>query len=153
MAVAGLVMLREGLEAALIMGIILAYLAKTGNRDKFGVVWMGSGLAVLMSVIVGTGIFVTAGEFTGRAKQLFEGTAMFTAAGVLTYMIFWMRRQSINIRAHLHARVNTALQAGSLGALAFLAFVAVGRGGVGSARFLFPAGRAATRLSVTPGGV
>ena len=153
MAVSGLVMLREGLEAALIIGIILAYLAKTGNRDKFGVVWMGSGLAVLMSVIVGTGIFVTAGEFTGRAEQLFEGTAMFTAASVLTYMIFWMRKQSINIRTHLQARVNTALQTGSLGALAFLAFVAVGREGVETALFLFAAAKAATPVTATVGGL
>ena|SRR5712691_944714 len=153
MAVSGLVMLREGLEAALIIGIILAYLAKTGNGDKSGVVWMGSGLAVLMSVIVGTGIFVTAGEFTGRAEQLFEGTAMFTAAGVLTYMIFWMRKQSINIRAHLQARVNTALQTGSLGALVVLAFVAVGREGVETALFLFAAAKAATPVTATVGGL
>ncbi|OLE14039.1 MAG: hypothetical protein AUG93_00210 [Armatimonadetes bacterium 13_1_20CM_4_65_7] len=153
MAVSGLVMLREGLEAALIIGIILAYLAKTGNRDKFGVVWMGSGLAVLMSVIVGTGIFVTAGEFTGRAKQLFEGTAMFSAAGVLTYMIFWMRKQSINIRTHLQARVNTALQTGSLGALVVLVFVAVGREGVETALFLFAAAKAATPVTATVGGL
>jgi len=153
MAVSGLVMLREGLEAALIIGIILAYLAKTGNGDKFGVVWMGSGLAVLMSVIVGTGIFVTAGEFTGRAKQLFEGTAMFSAAGVLTYMIFWMRKQSINIRTHLQARVNTALQTGSLGALVVLVFVAVGREGVETALFLFAAAKAATPVTATVGGL
>lgn len=153
MAASGLIMLREGLEAALIVGIILAYLAKTGNRSKFPVVWLGTGLAILMSVVVGAGIFVTAGEFKGRGQQLFEGTAMFTAAGVLTYMIFWMRKQSINIRAHLHARVNTALQAGSLGALAFLAFVAVGREGVETALFLFAAARAATALTATAGGL
>ncbi len=153
MAASALITLREGLEAALIVGIILAYLVRTGHREKFPVVWLGTGLAILMSVIVGAGIFVTAGEFTGRGEQLFEGTAMFTAAGVLTYMIFWMRRQSINIRAHLHTRVNTALQTGSLGALAFLAFVAVGREGVETALFLFAAVRAATTLTVTAGGL
>src|SRR2546427_5636369 len=101
MAVLGLVMLREGLEAALIIGIILAYLAKTGNRVKFGVVGMGIGLAVLMSVIVGTGIFVTAGEITGRAKQLLVGTAMISAAGALTYTIFPMRNTSTTTPTHL----------------------------------------------------
>src|SRR3989449_9845382 len=106
-----------------------------------------------MSVIVGAGIFVTAGEFTGRGEQLFEGTAMFTAAGVLTYMIFWMRKQSINIRAHLQARVNTVLQTGSLGALAFLAFVAVGREGVETALFLFAAAKAATPVTAAVGGL
>src|SRR2546427_10159959 len=100
MAVSGLVMLREGLEAALIIGIILAYLAQTGNGDKFGVVWMGSGVAVLMSAIVGTGMFVTAGEFTGRAKQLFEGTAIFSEGGGLTYMTFCRRKEAITILTH-----------------------------------------------------
>src|SRR5256886_16267247 len=114
MAASALITLREGLEAALIVGIILAYLARTGHRGKFAVAWVGTGLAILMSAIVGAGIFVTAGEFTGRGEQLFEGTAMFTAAGVLTYMIFGMRRQSITIPAHLHARRTTALQAGPL---------------------------------------
>ena len=66
MAASALITLREGLEAALIVGIILAYLVRTGHREKFPVVWLGTGLAILMSVIVGAGIFVTAGEFTGR---------------------------------------------------------------------------------------
>lgn len=153
MAASLLITLREGLEAALIVGIILAYLAKTGNRSKFGVVWLGTWLAVLMSLVVGAGIFLTAGELEGRAEQLFEGTAMFTAAGVLTYMIFWMRKQAINIRAHLQAQVSTALQTGSLGALAFLAFVAVGREGIETALFLFAAAKAATPVATIAGGL
>ncbi len=153
MAASALITLREGLEAALIIGIILAYLAKTGNQGKFGVVWLGTGLAVLMSLAVGAGIFLTAGELEGRAEQLFEGTAMLTAAGVLTYMIFWMRRQAINIKAHLHTQVGTALQTGSLGALAFLAFIAVGREGIETALFMFAATRAATPVTATAGGL
>lgn len=153
MAASVLITLREGLEAALIVGIILAYLAKTGNRDKFGIVWLGTGLAVVMSLIVGAGIFLSAGELKGRAEAMFEGTAMLTAAGVLTYMIFWMRRQAINIRAHLQAQVSTALETGSLGALAFLAFVAVGREGVETALFMFAAARTATPMTATAGGL
>jgi len=153
MAASVLITLREGLEAALIVGIILAYLAKTGNRDKFGIVWLGTGLAVVMSLIVGAGIFLSAGELKGRAEAMFEGTAMLTAAGVLTYMIFWMRRQAINIRAHLQAQVSTALQTGSLGALAFLAFVAVGREGIETALFMFAAVRTATPMTATTGGL
>jgi len=153
MAASVLITLREGLEAALIVGIILAYLAKTGNRDKFGIVWLGTGLAIVMSLIVGAGIFLSAGELKGRAEAMFEGTAMLTAAGVLTYMIFWMRRQAINIRVHLQAQVNTALQTGSLGALAVLAFVAVGREGVETALFMFAAARTATPTTATVGGL
>lgn len=153
MAASLLITLREGLEAALIVGIILAYLAKTGNRDKSGPVWAGTLLAVLLSVLVGAIIFLTAGEFEGRAEELFEGTAMFTAAGVLTYMIFWMRKQSINIRAHLQAQVNTALASGSRAALAVLAFVAVGREGIETALFMFAATKAASPSAATAGGL
>jgi len=107
----------------------------------------------VMSLIVGAGIFLSAGELRGMAEAMFEGTAMLTAAGVLTYMIFWMRRQAINIRAHLQAQVSTALQSGSLGALALLAFVAVGREGVETALFMFAAARTATPMTATAGGL
>jgi high-affinity iron transporter len=152
MGAALLVTLREGLEAALIVGIILAYLARTGHRAKFGLVWAGTGMAVASSLLVGAAIFLTAGELQGRAEQLFEGTAMFTASGVLTYMIFWMRRQAINIRAHLQAQVSTALARGSAAALVLLAFVAVGREGIETALFLFAAARAATAPQTLAGG-
>lgn len=153
MAGSFLIMLREGLEAALIVGIILAYLARTGNRGKARVVWFGVGLSVLMSVLVGAAIFVTAGGLEGRPEEIFEGLAMLTAAGVLTYMIFWMRRQAINLRAHLQQQVSTALESGSLAALGFLAFVAVGREGIETALFMFAATKAATPAATTMGGV
>ncbi len=153
MAPSFLITLREGLEAALIVGIVLAYLARTGNRDKAGVVWWGTALSVAASVVAGAAIFLTAGGIEGRAEELFEGTAMLVAAAVLTTMIFWMRRQAINIRAHLHAQVQTALETGSLVALGTLAFVAVGREGVETALFMFAAVRAATPLAATAGGL
>jgi len=148
-----LITLREGLEAALIVGIILAYLARTGNRDKSGAVWFGTAVSVLLSLLVGAGIFLTAGGIEGRAEEIFEGSAMFAAAGVLTYMIFWMRRQAINIRAHLQAQVQTALETGSVWALGLLAFVAVGREGVETALFMFATTKTATPLAATVGGL
>jgi high-affinity iron transporter len=148
-----LITLREGLEAALIVGIILAYLAKTGNRAKSGAVWLGTGGSVVLSLLAGAAIFVTAGGIEGRAEEIFEGGAMFTAAAVLTYMIFWMRRQAINIRAHLQAQVQTALESGSLWALGLLAFVAVGREGVETALFLFAATKTTTPFSAAAGGL
>lgn len=153
MAGSFLITLREGLEAALIVGIILAYLAKTGNRGKFGVIWIGVGLSVLMSVLVGAAIFLTAGGLEGRSEELFEGVAMFTAAGVLTYMIFWMRRQAINIRAHLQHQLSTVLESGSPAALGLLAFVAVGREGIETALFMFAAAKAATPAAAMTGGL
>ena len=153
MAASLLITLREGLEAALIIGIILAYLSKTGNRERGAAVWAGTLGAVVLSVLVGGAIFLTAGEFEGRAEQLFEGTAMFTAVGVLTYMIFWMRRQAINIRAHLVAQVSSALEMGGAFALGFLAFVAVGREGIETALFMFAATKTASPLAAMTGGL
>lgn len=153
MAGSFLITLREGLEAALIVGIILAYLAKTGNRGKSGAIWMGTLGAVAVSVLAGGIIFFTAGTIEGRPEEIFEGTAMFTAVAVLTYMIFWMRRQAINIRTHLHAQVNTALESGSRVALGLLAFVAVGREGIETALFMFAAAKTASPFAATVGGL
>src|SRR5512140_2571971 len=98
-----LITLREGLEAALIIGIILAYLARTGNRNGFKPVWFGTGAAVLVSLIAGVAIYLIAGEFSGRAEQIFEGSAMLLAVAVLTWMVFWMRKQAVNIKGELQA--------------------------------------------------
>ncbi|MFH1015959.1 MAG: iron uptake transporter permease EfeU [Chloroflexota bacterium] len=134
-----LITLREGLEAALVIGIILAYLAKTDNRPGFKYVWTGTGLAILASLVAGALIYVLAGEFTGRAEEIFEGSAMFLAAGVLTWMIFWMRQQAINIKAHLHAQIQSVLTSGSTLGLILLAFVVVVREGIETVLFLFAA--------------
>ena len=132
-----LITLREGLEAALIIGIILAYLARSDNRQAFKQVWLGTGLAVVASLIAGAVIFVVAGEFSGRAEEIFEGIAMFLAAGVLTWMIFWMRKQAVGIRGHLQGQVQSALAAGSSFGLLALTFIVVVREGVETALFLF----------------
>lgn len=132
-----LITLREGLEAALIISIILAYLTRSDKRSAFKQVWLGTGLAVAVSLIAGAIIFVVAGEFTGRAEEIFEGIAMVLAAGVLTWMIFWMRKQAVGIRGHLQSQVQSALAGGSSFALLALTFVVVVREGVETALFLF----------------
>ncbi len=136
-----LITLREGLEAALIIGIILAYLAKTDNRQGFKPVWLGVALGVLGSLVAGAIIYVSAGELSGRAEEIFEGIAMFLAVGVLTWMIFWMRRQAINIRANLQQEIQTVLTTGSSMGLVLLAFLAVVREGIETVLFLFAASR------------
>jgi high-affinity iron transporter len=128
--------LREGVEAALIVSIILAYLAKTGNQRHFGKIWLGAGLAVALSVVVGVVLFVTIGGFEEPAEQIFEGFAMITAAAVVTWMLFWMRRTSANIKGTLHAGVDRALVEGGIFGLAILAFTAVIREGIETALFL-----------------
>ena len=141
-----LITLREGLEAALIIGIILAYLSRTDNRQGFKPVWVGISLAVVTSLIGGATIFLLVGEFSGQAEEIFEGIAMFVAAGILTWMIFWMRKQAINIKAHLHAQIQSVLTSGSSLGLVMLAFVVVVREGIETALFLF----AATRVAESP---
>jgi high-affinity iron transporter len=128
--------LREGVEAALIVSIILAYLAKTGNQRHFGKIWLGAGAAIAISVVIGLVLFITIGGFEAPAEQIFEGFAMITAAGVVTWMLFWMRRTSANIKGELHAGVDRALMAGGIFGLAILAFTAVIREGIETALFL-----------------
>ena len=132
-----LVTLREGLEAALIVGIVLAYLAKTGNRDRFAAIWAGVAAALAISAITGAALFFTVGELEGRAEELFEGIAMLAAVCVLTWMIFWMRRQAVAIRGELEAKVAAAVATGSALALASVVFFAVLRVGWERALFLF----------------
>jgi high-affinity iron transporter len=148
-----LIALREGLEMSLIVGIILAFLARTGKRREFGAIWTGVAGAVALSLLAGGVILVTAGEFRGRAEQLFEGMAMITAVGVLTYMVFWMRRQAATIRSELHSRLGDALRTGSSGALVALTVVSVGREGIETALFLFATVRASSPTLALSGAI
>jgi high-affinity iron transporter len=132
--------LREGIEAALIVSIVLAYLKQLGATDRSRLVWWGTGLAVVLSAAVGTAIFVAGAEFEGTAEQVFEGLVTLAAVGVLTWMIFWMRRQGARIKSELQEKVDTALVAGGF-ALAGLAFFAVLREGIETALFLFAAAK------------
>jgi len=128
--------LREGVEAALIVSIILAYLAKTGNQRHFSRIWLGAGAAITLSIVVGVILFVTIGGFEEPAEQIFEGFAMLIAAAVVTWMLFWMRRTAANIKGELHAGVDRALMEGGIFGLAILAFTAVIREGIETALFL-----------------
>src|SRR3954471_11272916 len=86
--------LREGVEAALIVSIVITYLVRTGRGAQASKVWIGTGLAVILSVIVGVLIFSWVGAFNEPYEQIFEGTTLLIAAGVVTWMLFWMRRQA-----------------------------------------------------------
>ena len=146
-----IIALREGIEAALIVSIVLAYLKQLGASDRARLVWWGTALAVALSAAVGTGIFIAGAEFEGAAEEIFEGLVTLAAVGVLTWMIFWMRRQGARIKSELQEKVDTALVAGGL-ALAGLAFFAVLREGIETALFLFAAakGTAVEGTAVSP---
>lgn len=135
--------LREGVEAALIIAIVLAYLNKTGNRRYFGRIWLGAGLAIALSAVAGIGLFVTVGGFEEPYEQLFEGATMLLAAGVVTWMLFWMRRQAASVGGELRASVDRALTEGGAWALSFLAFTAVIREGLETSLFLVGQAQAA----------
>jgi high-affinity iron transporter len=128
--------LREGVEAALILAIICAYLAKTGNRQYFARIFAGAGLAVVFSAVIGVAIFVTVGSFQEPYEQLFEAITLIVAASVVTWMLFWMRRQAASVKGELQAAVDRALDNGGANAMAVLAFVAVIREGVETSLFL-----------------
>jgi high-affinity iron transporter len=128
--------LREGVEAALIVAIICAYLAKTGNRQHFPTVFAGAGLAIALSVVLGVILFVTVGGLEEPYEQIFEAITLFAAAAVVTWMLFWMRRQARFVKGELQAAVDRALDQGSVTALAVLAFVAVIREGLETSLFL-----------------
>src|SRR3954452_10056631 len=131
------IVLREGFEAALLVGLILGVLSKTGNREHMRAVWLGVAAAIVSSVIVGAILFAAVGELDGNAEALYEGTAMLLAACVVTWMVFWMRKQARTLGGHLRSQVSSALVAGGGFALASVAFVGVAREGLESALFLF----------------
>lgn len=149
MGAAFVIALREGIEAALIVSIILAYLRQLQRTDRARLVWAGAFGAVVLSVIAGAAIFLAGTEFEGTSEQVFEGLVTLTAVGVLTWMIFWMRRQGGRIKGELQQKVDSALVAGGW-ALAALAFFAVLREGIETALFLFAAAKG---TAVDAGGV
>lgn len=132
-----LITLREGLEIALVLAIIVAYLHKTGRGDRIGSVWLGSGVAAIVCVITGFVFYQVVGEFEGKWEQFIEGTLAFAAAGVLTWMIFWMRGNARGIATELHGKIDAAIDKPFT--LAVVAFVAVAREGFETVLFLLGA--------------
>jgi len=152
MVAAGVLAFREGLEAALILGIVLGVLRRIGRVDQSRLVWMGAGLAGLASLAGGMGLLALGVAFEGQAEEIFEGTAMLLAAGVLTWMIFWMGRQGRTVQAELERDVHHATLTGGGWALFSLAFLAVLREGIELALFLTAAAFTASTGATLVGG-
>lgn len=136
MLAALLITLREGLEAALIVGIVIGYLKKTGYLDRQRYAWLGVLVALVGSVGLAFGLQRLGVELEGQVEQIFEGTTMFLAVIVLTWMIFWMRYQARFLKAGLERDVRQATLSGQNWGLFGLTFVAVFREGVETALFL-----------------
>lgn len=131
-----LLSLREGLEAALIIGVLLGTINKLDRHDYRVSIWFGTGLAVFLSIIIGFGIHFLGATFEGRAEEIFEGIAMILAAAILTWVIIWMQSQSRAVNVKLETGVKRAIINDSKIALFTLAFLAVIREGVELALFL-----------------
>ncbi len=131
-----LIAFREGLEAALIIGILIGYLVWIGRQDRVPLAALGAVSAILLSAAIAFAMNLVGATLHAPYEQLFEGTTMLLAVGILTWMIFWMRYQSRFIKRDLEAQLRTILSSGASFSLFALAFVAVLREGVETALFL-----------------
>jgi high-affinity iron transporter len=141
MEAALLIMLREGFEAALVVAIVFAYLRRIGRLDLARSVWQGVALATAAAFAIGIAVRITAGSLEGDARLRAFAAISALAAVVLTWMVFWMRRQSRLIKGDLEHRVDAAIRSGNTRrAIVAVALVAVLREGIEAALFLIAAG-------------
>lgn len=125
-----LITLREGLEAALIIGIILGYLSKVNQKQLGRYIYAGVGLGVLASILAAYIFEVFAGGFEGKSEQIFEGVVMLVAVAILTSMILWMNRQSKSLKSDIQQKIDSAIGGNQIFGLVSLAFVSVFREGI-----------------------
>ena len=135
-----LVGLREGLEAALIVAILIAYLVKRDLRSFIPRVWLGTGLAVVVSVATAALLYTTSNELGEVQEEIFAGTTSILAAGLITWLTFWMATHARDLKNNLHEKMDAALTGSSYG-LALVAFFAVIREGLETAIFMFPSSK------------
>ncbi|MFB7711754.1 iron uptake transporter permease EfeU [Streptomyces sp. NPDC056105] len=136
-----LIGLREGLEASLVVCILIAYLVKTDRRDALRPIWIG--IAIAVAVALGFGFALTFGsqELTFEAQEALGGSLSIVAVCLVTWMVFWMRRTARHLKSELHGKLDAALQMGTA-ALVATAFLAVGREGLETALFVWASVRA-----------
>lgn len=131
-----IIALREGLEASLIVGILVAYIVKTNRKNYLKPLWTGVISAIIASVGLGAFLTFTSVSLTDRGQELFAGVTSFIAVALVTWMVFWMKRTARNLRNELQGKMDAAVSAGPL-ALAGAAFFAVIREGLETSLFVY----------------
>ena len=155
MLTALLIMLREGFEAALVVAIVYAYIRRIGRRDLVAPMWQGMAAAAALSVAAGVVVHLTVENLQGAPRLLAFAAVSLLAVVVLTWMIFWMRRQAHKIRGELQDSVDQAIAGGVDARLAMMtvAFLAVAREGLEAALFLIAAATTEEGWAVLIGGL
>lgn len=143
-----LIGLREGLEASLVIGILVAYIVRTGRRDLLGAVWTGVGVAAAISLALGAALTLGPRGLSFTAQETIGGVLSIVAVGLITWMIFWMGKTARFLKRHLEDGLEKAIAMGK-GAIVTMALVAVGREGLETALFLW-AGIQASGSTVAP---
>ncbi|PKW07466.1 high-affinity iron transporter [Streptomyces sp. 1222.5] len=138
-----LIGLREGLEASLVVCILIAYLVKTGRKDALRPIWIGIGIAIAIAMGFGCALEFGSQELTFQAQEALGGSLSVIAVCLVTWMVFWMRRTARHLKSELHGKLDAALAMGT-GALVATAFLAVGREGLETALFVWASVHAAS---------
>jgi high-affinity iron transporter len=144
--------LREGLEAALIVGIIAAFLSQQGRRDALRWMWLGVLVAVLLCSGVAWGLHAAEQNLPQREQEQLETVIALVAVGMITWMIVWMRRHSADLKGELQERASVALVEGSAIGLVVMAFLAVLREGLETSVFMLAAFQQSDRPGLTGTG-
>jgi high-affinity iron transporter len=155
MLIAFLIMLREGIEAALIVGIAAGYLRQTGAHRLIPAVWIGTVAAALICLAAGVALNLASAEFPQREQELFEAVVGFAAVAILTSMVFWMRKAARSLKSNLQQSIDAAIHGQRHRGIALvgIAFFAVAREGLESVFFLLAAFQQSKGIAVPLGAI
>ena len=129
--------LREGLEAALVVSILMSFMVRSGHRDRIPALWAGVAVAVIVSFGFGALLHYTSASMSFEAQEAFSGILSIVAVGFVTWMVFWMKRASRTLKGELQDKMSAAIEIGAIGVFT-AALLAVGREGLETALFLYP---------------